>query len=89
MARRPTGWMSNAPKVLDRVALACTNDSVGGGIAKHEHMLSTGCEACGAERYPAKLLVAMLKGVKEQLCLKRDGVVSLSALDVGVHVDAA
>ena len=31
LARRPTGWMSNAPKVLDRVSLACTNDSVGRG----------------------------------------------------------
>jgi len=30
LARRPTGWMSNAPRVLDRVALACTNDFVGG-----------------------------------------------------------
>ena len=58
-------------------------------MAKHEHMEPTGCRACGAERYPAKLLVAMFKGVKEQLCWKKDGVGSLSALDVGVHVDEA
>ena len=31
----------------------------------------------------------MFKGVKEQLCWKKDGVGSLSALDVGVHVDEA
>ncbi len=28
LARKPTGWMSNAPKVLDRVALTCSNDLV-------------------------------------------------------------
>jgi hypothetical protein len=82
LARKPTGWMSNAPKVLDRVALTCSNDLVGGGIAKHDHSPFVGRDMRVAERYPPKLLVAMLRGVKDQLCLKRDGVESLSALDI-------
>ena len=35
----------------------------------------------------AIFLVGTLKGVKEPLCSKRDGVGSLLALDVGEHVD--
>ena len=30
----PTGWMRERPKVIDRAALACTNDCIGGGMSE-------------------------------------------------------
>jgi hypothetical protein len=53
----------------------------------HEHSVFVGRDMRMAERYPLKLLTAILAGLRLQLRVQRDGCVSLSALDVGIHLD--
>ncbi|CAK0843605.1 unnamed protein product [Prorocentrum cordatum] len=83
LAKKPTGWMSNNKEVFDEVCKRCPNDT---GIgSRHEHSTFVGRNMCVAERYPVKLLRAVLRGLRRHLSNKK--VLTLSALDAGPNVD--
>ena len=67
LALKPTGWMSNCTPVLDEVARRCPNNY----CAKSEHHrhvdLIGGKRAKMAERYPVKLIKAILRGLRKHL----------------------
>ncbi|CAK0851548.1 unnamed protein product, partial [Prorocentrum cordatum] len=83
LAKKPTGWMSNNKEVLDEVCKRCPNDT---GIgSRHEHSTFVGRNMRVAERCPAKLLRAILRGLRRHLSNKK--VLALSAQDAGPNVD--
>ncbi|CAK0860738.1 unnamed protein product, partial [Prorocentrum cordatum] len=83
LAKKPTGWMSNNKEVLDEVCKRCPNDT---GIgSRHEHSTFVGRNMRVAERYPVKLLRAVLRGLRRHL--SNEKVLTLSALDAGPNVD--
>ncbi|CAK0826820.1 unnamed protein product [Prorocentrum cordatum] len=83
LAKKPTGWMSNNKEVLDEVCKRCPNDT---GIgSRHEHSTFVGRNMRVAERYPVKLLRAILRGLRRHLSNKK--VLTHSALDAGPNVD--
>ncbi|CAK0882798.1 unnamed protein product, partial [Prorocentrum cordatum] len=82
LAKKPTGWMSNNKEVLDEVCKRCPNDT---GIgSRHEHSTFVGRNMRVAERYPVKLLRAILRGLRRHL--SNEKVLTLSALDSGPNV---
>ncbi|CAK0876009.1 unnamed protein product [Prorocentrum cordatum] len=82
LAKKPTGWMSDNKEVLDEVCKRCPNDT---GIgSNHEHSTFVGRNMRVAERYPVKLLRAILRGLRRHLGNKK--VLALSALDAGPNV---
>ncbi|CAK0826156.1 unnamed protein product [Prorocentrum cordatum] len=83
LAKKPTGWMSNNKEVLDEVCKRCPNDT---GIgSRHEQSTFVGRNMRVAERYPVKLLRAILRGLRRHL--SNEKVLALSALDAGPNVD--
>ena len=62
LAKKPTGWMSNCPEILGAICARCPNDSGRGPV--HEHSTFVGRDMRAAERYPPKLLKAILAGLQ-------------------------
>ena len=57
--KKPTGFMSNSPKICERLRKLCPG--------KHKHISLTGGRAKIAEIYPDALCSEILKGVIEQM----------------------
>ena len=83
LAKKPTGWMSNCPEILDEICITCTNDT---GIGEyHQHSTFVGRDMRAAERYTPQLLQAILRGLKRYIQRRPD--LTIGALDCGPHVD--
>ena len=74
-----TGWMSNAPRVLDAVALRCSNETRP-VIDWHRHVHLVDQRAQKAQVYPPILIKRVLKGLRDQLREAGD----LNVLEQGV-----
>ena len=59
LARKPTGWLSNSPIILEELNVQCTND--------HKHASLENGRANQAAMYPEKLCYAVLRGVRRQM----------------------
>ncbi|CAK0792782.1 unnamed protein product, partial [Prorocentrum cordatum] len=82
LAKEPTGWICNNKEALDEVCKRCPSDT---GIgSNHEHSTFVGRNMRVAERYPVKLLRAILRGLRRHLGNRK--VLALSALDAGPNV---
>ena len=65
LVKKPTGWMTNSPKIAKALSRRCTNEL---GTEKwHRHVLLMGGKAKACQVYPMKLVKAILKGLKAQL----------------------
>ena len=84
LAQKPTGWMSNCKEILAEVACVCPNDTKKPGEA-HRHSTMTGRDMRKAERYPPRLLKAILRGLRRHIDGRPD--YTIGALDAGPHVD--
>ena len=71
LVAKPTGWLTNSPEVAKRVGLLRQ------GGHEHVHLLEGRAKA--AEKYPTKLVKAILRGIKAQLGIGA----GLHALDAG------
>src|SRR4051812_33126989 len=82
VAKKPTRWMTNSRAVADAVAIKCSNEACPAEQG-HRHVLLIGGKAGLTERYPPRLVTAILKG------LRRDMVESglLGSLDAGPTVE--
>ncbi len=80
--RKPTGFMSNAAKLLERLSVRC--EGRGGECSRPRggrHAVAMGRVARGAARYPAKLCRAIIKGMTDQL--RHAGIVKSG--EAGLH----
>ena len=66
LVAKPTGWMSNCSEVLDAVAVECSNKSKP-AAQHHRHVQLIGGRASAAERYPPRLIKAILRGLRRHL----------------------
>jgi hypothetical protein len=66
LVAKPTGWMSNCSEVLDAVAVECSNKSKP-AAQYHRHVQLIGGRASAAERYPPRLIKAILRGLRRHL----------------------
>ena len=66
LARKPMGWMSNCMEILEGVALVCPNDAAK-PVEVHRHSTMVGRDMRRAERYPPKLLKAILRGLRRYM----------------------
>ena len=63
---KPTGWMSNCSEVLDAMAVECSNRDK--PAAQHRrHVQLIGGRASAAERYPPRLIKAILRCLRKRL----------------------
>ncbi len=82
--RKPTGFMSNAPRLLKRLSKRC--ESEGGWCSRKrggEHVIAAGRVARDAARYPPKLCRSIIKGMTDELRARgivRDGEAGLHAV---------
>ena len=74
-----TGWMSNAPAVLKRVSMRCSNE-VKPQSQWHRHVPLLNGKAGPCEKYPPLLVERILRGLRDQL--KETGL--LASFGVGV-----
>ena len=61
---KPTGWMSNCSEVLDAVAVERSNRNKP-AAQHHRHVQLIGGRASAAERYPLRLIKAILRGLRK------------------------
>ena len=66
LVAKATGWMSNCSEVLDAVAVECSNRSKP-AAQHHRHVQLIGGKASAAERYPPRLIKAILRGLLKHL----------------------
>ena len=64
LVAKPTGWMSNCSEVLDAVAVECSNRNKP-AAQHHRHVQLIGGRASAAERYPPRLIKAILRGLRK------------------------
>ena len=64
LVAKPTGWMSNCSEVLDAVAVECSNRNKP-AVQHHGHVQLIGGRASAAERYPPRLIKAILRGLRK------------------------
>ena len=91
---KATGWMGNCPEVLDEVAVLCPNELYKGAPegAPHRHVaLLGGGRPKRSERYPPRLVAAILRGLRRHLRKVRqeDGrhQTYMDALDTGITAE--
>ena len=65
LVRKPTGWLSNSPNILEQLNLRCTGD--------HEHQVLEGKHVAAAAVYPDALCRNILVGLRNQL--QCDGII--------------
>ena len=63
-AMKPTRWASSSPRMLQRLSKRCTRT--------HEHQHLTGGRAEAAAFYPTDLLLAILRGMRDEADAKHD-----------------
>ena len=61
---KPTRWASSSPRMLQRLSKRCTRT--------HEHQQLTGGRAEAAAFYPTDLLLAILRGMRDEADAKHD-----------------
>ena len=81
LAKKPTGWMTNSPCIAEAVSRRCSNERVA-DESKH-HALLMGGRASATERYPSRLVTAVLRALRAQLVLRG----TVGALDAGETVE--
>jgi hypothetical protein len=82
LAKKPTGWLTNCPCIAAVLSKRCANE----GLPEdqhHRHASLMGSRASACERYPPKLVLAVLRALRSQRML--DGTVG--ALEVGLTVE--
>ena len=87
LVAKPTGWLSNCTEVLDEVARDCSNHHEP-PERHHRHVQLIGGKAKAAERYPPRLVLAILRGLRRHLQAPTPGQpLRVSALEAGVTVE--
>ena len=77
-ARKRTGWLTNLAEVAKALGVNCDG--------KHQHAKMEGGRVTRqAERYPPKLVRAILAAVRLALCRRRGS--AINAVELGTHVD--
>ncbi len=82
--KKPTGFMSNAPQLLQRLSKRCEGKD--GDCSRHrggKHVTAQGRVAQDAARYPPKLCRSIIKGMTDELRARgmvRDGEAGLHAV---------
>ncbi|CAE8656778.1 unnamed protein product [Polarella glacialis] len=85
---KPTRWASNAPELLKRMGVRCSNRGGGRG-EKHPHAALSGKARAGAAAmYPPRLCLDILRGLRDQL-LSDGAAVEKTALGALCDEDAA
>ena len=82
LAQKPTGWMTNSPCTAAALCKKCDNETLL-EAERHRHASLMGGRASPMERYPPKLVAAVLKALRADLVL--DG--SLGALEARPTVE--
>jgi hypothetical protein len=82
LIKKPTGFMTNAPCLADRLSRPCTGD--------HRHILLMGGRAKRAEIYPGELCREIIIGLSDQMRmdgrLSPDGIGSMDMIDEPAHL---
>ncbi len=91
--KKPTGFLSNAPKLLEQLQTRCEGRD--GQCSRREggqHAIAAGSIASDAAVYPPKLVKAIIKGIIGELKARgmmKDGEVGINSLDGDREVDKA
>ena len=90
LARKRTGWLTNSVCVGLALQVRCQvdrGDNTLPALEHHKHVWLVSGRARATERYPPKLVAAVLKAMRAQL--QQDRNVSMNALEAGIgpHID--
>ena len=78
LVKKPTGWMTNSALIAEVLAKRCANERL--PLADHhQHALMVGGRAAPMERYPPRLVTAVLKALRNEMILAG----CVCALEVG------
>ena len=90
LARKTTGWITNAKCVAEELDKFQCRNRLGDESNRHEHVHLLGGRASAAECYTPELVNAVLRGFVRQLEIDandRDDVPVVMAMEQGVHMD--
>ena len=88
LVEKSTGWMSNCPELLDAVGVRCSNLTAATDAEKHRHVKLQGSKTQAAERYPPRLIIAILRAIRAYLRRWREGSCwHIEELDTGPTLD--
>lgn len=83
LAKKPTGWMTNSPCVAAALSRRCPNEHRRESEHHRHASLVGGGRASVTERYPVRLVTAVLRALKAELTLRG----SVGVLEVGETVE--
>ncbi|CAK0798994.1 unnamed protein product, partial [Prorocentrum cordatum] len=85
LVQKATRWLTNSAVIARAVGSRCTNRGCPDNARKHRHcqLIENPRTWRGKERYPLKLVTAILKGLREELRAKH----VLFSFEAGAHVD--